>query len=134
MQEWLNTTPAPCSFNIHEGETTVKKLLFLTSIIAVVTTGCVSDGVRPESLAMTRTVKVADYEKTVTEMSKQIELQNKYEARDVKTQIYGDYITVTVYAERMREIDARTKSLIRLQDENLRLKKELEALKKDLKK
>ena len=112
----------------------MKKLLFLASIIAVVTTGCVSDGVQPESLAMTRTVKVADYEKTVTEMSKQIELQNKYEARDVKTQIYGDYITITVYAERMREIDVRTKSLIRLQDENLRLKRELEALKKDLKK
>ena len=81
---------------------------------------------------MERTVPVADYTKTVDEMEKQIEMLNRYEARDVQETIYGDKVTIRVIAEKMSASRSYQRSAVKLQRENCQLKKRVTELEKQI--
>jgi len=110
------------------------KALMISAIAAVILTGCCTDGrtSSPSELVMVRTVPVAKYKETVSLLTDEIEKQNRYEAVDVKHEIYGDHATIAVYAERMTDSRVKTRSIVKLQNEVCRLKKENADLKKEL--
>ena len=103
-------------------------------IAAVMLAGCCSDGrsSSPAELVMVRTVPVSEYKKTVSLLTDEIEKQNRYEARDVKHDIYGDHVTIAVYAERMTNNRLQMRSIVKLQNEVCKLKRENAALKEEL--
>lgn len=110
------------------------KALIVSVIAAVILTGCCTDGrtSSPSELVMVRTVPVSKYKETVSLLTDEIEKQNRYEAMDVKHEIYGDRVTIAVYAERMSDSRVKTRSIVKLQNEVCRLQKENAALKKEL--
>jgi len=110
----------------------MKKLLIVIVFgVAAVATGCCTQN---KELVMERTVPVDQYSATVEEMAKQIEMLNRYEARDVQEKIYGDRVTITVRATMMSPTDSYRKSAVKLQNENLRLKKKIARLEAELEK
>jgi hypothetical protein len=86
-----------------------------------------------DCLVMERTVPVSEYSKTVDEMAKQIEMQNRYEAMDVQETIYGDKVTIRVIAEKMSVSRSYQRSVVKLQRENCQLKKRVAELEKQIK-
>lgn len=103
-------------------------------IAAVMLAGCCSDGrsSSPAELVMVRTVPVSEYKKTVSLLTDEIEKQNRYEARDVKHDIYGDHVTIAVYAERMTNNRLQMRSIVKLQNEVCKLQRENAKLKEEL--
>ena len=110
------------------------KALIVSVISAVILAGCCTDGrtSSPSELVMVRTVPVSKYKETVSLITDEIEKQNCYEAMDVKHEIYGDRVTIAVYAERMSDTRRNMRSIVRLQNEVCRLLKENSDLKKEL--
>lgn len=108
----------------------MKKLSFFVALITLLVAGCKTCD---DYLVMERTVPVADYTKTVDEMEKQIEMLNRYEARDVQEAIYGDKVTIRVIAEKMSVSRSYQKSVVKLQRENCQLKKRVSELEKQIK-
>lgn len=110
------------------------KALMISVIAAVVLTGCCTDGrtSSPSELVMVRTVPVSKYKETVSLLTDEIEKQNRYEARDVKHEIYDGRVTIAVYAERMSDTRLNMRSIVKLQNEVCRLQKENADLKKEL--
>jgi hypothetical protein len=104
-------------------------------LVWVVAVGCCTDGrtCRPKELVMVRNVPVAKYKETLSQMVDEIEKQNSYEAIDVKTdEVYCGSITITVYAERMSDSRLKNRSIVKLQNEVIRLKRENDSLRKEL--
>ena len=103
-------------------------------IAAVMFSGCCSDGrtSSPSELVMVRTVPVSKYKETVSLLTDEIEKQNRYEAMDVKHEIYGGHVTIAVYAKRMSDSRLNMRSIVKLQNEVCRLQNENAELKEEL--
>ena len=113
----------------------MKKLMLIFVIVSVyLITGCVcTKSAEPKRISLTRTVRVCEYEKTVREMADILEENTRYDANDVKTEVHGDNITITVYAERMTPYQYYRKRTYRLSKENFQLQKRISELEKELK-
>ena len=107
----------------------MKKLSFFVALTLMFVVGCKTCD---DCLVMERTVPVSEYSKTVDEMAKQIEMQNRYEAMDVQETIYGDKVTIRVIAEKMSVSRSYQKSIVKLQRENCQLKKRITELEKQI--
>ena len=108
-------------------------LIFIVSSICLFT-GCVCPkSSEPKRISLTRTVRVCEYEKTVREMAKILEENPRYDANDVKTEVHGDNITITVYAELMSPYQYYRKRTYQLSKENFQLQKRISELEKELK-
>ena len=111
----------------------MKKLMFALCVTALVgLTGCVSES----TLVMTRTVPTDKYQNEVEEMVRQIELKNHYETIDVQSEVIGDKIKITVRAQEMPTARFFQSKCIKLQEENIQLKRriaDLEAMLPDKK-
>lgn len=114
-------------------ENDMKKLIIF-AIAAILFTGCCTDGrtVRPPELVMVRSVPVSKYKETVSLLTEEIEKQNRYEAIDVKHEIYGGDVIIAVYAERMTDRRMNMRSIVKLQNEVIKLKRENASLKEEL--
>ena len=108
----------------------MKKLSFFVALVLMLIVGCKTCD---DCLVMERTVPVSEYSKTVDEMAKQIEMQNRYEAMDVQETIYGDKVTIRVIAEKMSVSRSYQRSVVKLQRENCQLKKRVTELEKQIK-
>ena len=108
----------------------MKKLSFFVALVLTFVVGCKTCD---DCLVMERTVPVSEYSKTVDEMAKQIEMQNRYEAMDVQETIYGDKVTIRVIAEKMSVSRSYQRSVVKLQRENCQLKKRVAELEKQIK-
>jgi len=108
----------------------MKKLSFFVALVLIFVVGCKTCD---DCLVMERTVPVSEYSKTVDEMAKQIEMQNRYEAMDVQDTIYGDKVTIRVIAEKMSVSRSYQRSVVKLQRENCQLKKRVTELEKQIK-
>lgn len=108
----------------------MKKLSFFVVLTLMLIVGCKTCD---DCLVMERTVPVSEYSKTVDEMAKQIEMQNRYEAMDVQETIYGDKVTIRVIAEKMSVSRSYQRSVVKLQRENCQLKKRVAELEKQIK-
>ena len=108
----------------------MKKLSFFVALVLTFVVGCKTCD---DCLVMERTVPVSEYSKTVDEMAKQIEMQNRYEAMDVQETIYGDKVTIRVIAEKMSVSRSYQRSVVKLQRENCQLKKRVTELEKQIK-
>lgn len=108
----------------------MKRLSFFVVLTLMLIVGCKTCD---DCLVMERTVPVSEYSKTVDEMAKQIEMQNRYEAMDVQETIYGDKVTIRVIAEKMSVSRSYQKSVVKLQRENCQLKKRVTELEKQIK-
>lgn len=108
----------------------MKKLSFFVALALMLVVGCKTCD---DCLVMERTVPVSEYSKTVDEMAKQIELQNRYEAMDVQETLYGDKVTIRVIAEKMSVSRSYQRSVVKLQRENCQLKKRVTELEKQIK-
>lgn len=108
----------------------MKKLSFFVVLTLMLIVGCKTCD---DCLVMERTVPVSEYSKTVDEMAKQIEMQNRYEAMDVQETIYGDKVTIRVIAEKMSVSRSYQRSVVKLQSENCQLKKRVTELEKQIK-
>lgn len=108
----------------------MKKLSFFVALVLMLVVGCKTCD---DCLVMERTVPVSEYSKTVDEMAKQIEMQNRYEAMDVQKTIYGDKVTIRVIAEKMSVSRSYQRSVVKLQRENCQLKKRVTELEKQIK-
>lgn len=102
----------------------MKFFSFFAVAVLFLTAGCVTN----DKLVMERTVPVSQYTETVKEMVKEIEALNRYEANDVLETICGDRVTIRVIAERMTNMRCYEKNAVRLQNENLALKKRVNEL------
>lgn len=107
----------------------MKKLSFFVALALMLVVGCKTCD---DCLVMERTVPVSEYSKTVDEMAKQIEMQNRYEAMDVQETIYGDKVTIRVIAEKMSVSRSYQRSVVKLQRENCQLKKRVTELEKQI--
>ena len=108
----------------------MKKLSFFVALALMLVVGCKTCD---DCLVMERTVPVSEYSRTVDEMAKQIELQNRYEAMDVQETLYGDKVTIRVIAEKMSVSRSYQRSVVKLQRENCQLKKRVTELEKQIK-
>ena len=110
------------------------KALIVAVLVGIVALGCCTNGrtCRPKELVMVRNVPVAKYKETLSQMVEEIEKHNIYEAVDVKDCIYNGHVTIAVYAERMSESRLKNRSIVKWQNEAIRLKKENDSLKKEL--
>lgn len=108
----------------------MKKFSFFVALVLMLVVGCKTCD---DCLVMERTVPVSEYSKTVDEMAKQIEMQNRYEAMDVQKTIYGDKVTIRVIAENMSVSRSYQRSVVKLQRENCQLKKRVTELEKQIK-
>ena len=110
------------------------KALIMAILVGIVAVGCCTNGrtCHPKELVMVRSVPVAKYKETLSQMVEDIEKQNTYEAMDVKDYIYNGHVTIAVYADRMSESRLKNRSIVKLQNEVIRLKRENDSLKKEL--
>ena len=108
----------------------MKNLSFFVALVLMLVAGCKTCD---DCLVMERTVPVSEYSKTVDEMAKQIEMQNRYETMDVRETIYGDKVTIRVKAEKMSVSRSYQRSVVKLQRENCQLKKRVTELEKQIK-
>lgn len=111
------------------------KSLIMAIFVGIAVVGCFINGrtCHPKELVMVRNVPVAKYKETLSQMVEDIEKQNIYEAIDVKTdEVYVGNITIAVYAERMSKNRLNSRSIVKLQNEVIRLKRENDSLKMEL--